>query len=321
MRYSAAILLILSFGYLQAQNAQQFTHFMFNQLVYNPAYAGFDNSIHLTAIYRTQWTGIEGNPRLQSFSAHSPLNVANSNAGFYVVNDLMGAQRTTHVHLTYSYRQPLRFGNIAFGISAGLFQHQLDGTKLRSPQGNYESSINHNDNLLPVNTVNAVAPEFNFGIYFNTKGLQLGISVNNFIAGKTSLKTPATEADVRFTRYYTANASYSVPLGKNFTMLPGILMKTDFIYYQTDFNIIFQYRNNIYLGSSFRGNTGRSTDAVAAMFGFTLLKNLRLGYSYDFTLSGLNSVSNGSHEVFANYRIDISKLAKPGKKIYSPRFL
>jgi type IX secretion system PorP/SprF family membrane protein len=321
MKRIPLFILLISTLMLHAQNAQQFTHFMFNQLVYNPAYAGFDNSIHLTAFYRTQWVGMEGNPSLQSFSAHSPLNVANSNIGLFVVNDMMGAQRTTHFHLAYAYRQPLRFGNISFGLSAGLFQQQLNGAKLRAPQGNYESSLNHNDDFIPASTVNAIAPEFNFGVYFNTKGFQFGLSANNIIAGKTTLSTPVDKTQIRFTRYYTANASYNVALSKRFSLLPGAMLKTDFINYQTDFNLILQYRNNIYLGASFRGNTRRGTDAVAMMFGFNVFKSLKLGYSYDYTLSSLNNVSNGSHEVFANYRIDISKLAKPGKRIYNPRFL
>lgn len=323
MKKRLFLLISLLYGVvmLYSQNAQQFSYYMFNQLTYNPAYAGFDNAINLTAFYRAQWVGIEGNPTLQSFSAHSPLNFANSNAGIYVVNDVMGAQRTTHFHLVYAYRQPLSFGNISFGISAGIFQQQLNGAKLRAPQGDYESGISHNDNLLPNNTVNGIAPEINAGIYFNTKGLELGISANNLAAPVTNLNTEFGTARVEFTRFYTAMALYNISLGKKFTLIPSTLLKTDFVHYQTDFNLILQYRNNIYLGSSFRGNTQSSFDAVSVLFGFHITKNLRLGYSYDYTLSGLNSVSNGSHEVFVNYRILLKDLVKPGKKIYNPRFL
>jgi type IX secretion system PorP/SprF family membrane protein len=316
-----SIVLALNVFFVAAQNAQQFTHYMFNQLAYNPAYAGFDNAIHLTALYRAQWVGIEGNPTLQSFSAHSPLNFANSNAGIYVVNDVMGAQRTTHFHLAYAYRQPLSFGNISFGVSAGIFQQQLNGAKLRAPQGNYETNINHNDNLIPNTSVNGIAPEINTGVYFNTKGLQLGISANNISASKTNLKTSFGDAKIEFTRYYTAMALYDIVLSKKFTLTPSTLLKTDLYYYQTDFNLILQYRNNIYLGSSFRGNARKNLDAVSFLFGFNITKSFRLGYSYDYTLSGLNSASNGSHEIFANYRILLKDLVKPGKKIYNPRFL
>jgi hypothetical protein len=75
------------------------------------------------------------------------------------------------------------------------------------------------------------------------------------------------------------------------------------------------------LGSAFRGNAPKNIDAVAVLFGFVLFKQLKIGYSYDYTLSGLNSVSNGSHEIFANYRILLKDLGKLGVKTYNPRFL
>jgi type IX secretion system PorP/SprF family membrane protein len=315
------IVLALNVFFVAAQNAQQFTHYMFNQLIYNPAYAGFDNAINLTALYRAQWVGMEGNPTLQSFSAHSPLNFANSNAGIYVVNDVMGAQRTTHFHIAYAYRQPLRFGNISFGISAGMFQQQLSGATLRSPQGNYETAVNHNDNFIPNNNVTGIAPEINTGIFLNAKGLQLGVSANNITASRTNLKTTFADAKIQFTRFFTAMALYNIILSKKFALIPSTLLKTDLSYYQTDFNLILQYQNNIYLGSSFRGNARKNFDAVSFLFGFNIIKSFRLGYSYDYTLSSLNSASNGSHEIFANYRILLKDLVKSGKTIYNPRFL
>ena len=311
----------LAFIRVDAQNAQQHTHFMFNQLVYNPAYAGYHNSVHINALYRQQWTGIEGAPALLTFSAHSPLNVGNSNAGFFIANDVMGAQRTTHIHLAYAYRKILNFGNISFGLSAGLFQHRLDGSMLRAPQGNYESSVNHNDDYLPNSQVSALAPEVNTGIYLTVKSLQVGVSANNIIGSKTLFNNPNTDTRISFARYYTTSLMYFQQLGKKFTLIPSALLKTDFLHYQTDFSLILQYKDNFYIGSSFRGNVPESIDAASILLGVIVFKNLRIGYSYDISLSALNNVNNGSHEIFAGYRISLKDIVKPGKAIYNPRFL
>lgn len=304
-----------------AQNAQQFTNYTFNQLTFNPAYTGFDNAIQATALYRTQWTGVNGNPAQISFAAHSPLNFANSNAGIYVMNDMMGAQRVTHFHLSYAYRKTFSFGNISLGVSAGLFQQQLRGNELKAPQGDYSNGINHNDDLIPNSVVNTLVPEFNTGIYFNTKGLQLGISANNISSGNSKLETATGITSINFNRFYTALGLYNISLGKKLTLIPSALLKTDFIFYQTDFTLILQHKNNIYLGTAFRGNSSKSIDAASVLFGFNVLKNIRIGYSYDISVSGLNTASNGSHELFVNYRLPLKDLIKPGKKIYSPRFL
>ena len=95
--------------------------------------------------------------------------------------------------------------------------------------------------LIPNNTAGGIAPEINAGLYFNTKGLQLGLSANNLIAPKTSINTTFATAKIQFTRYYTAMALYNIAIGKNFSLSPSALLKTDFIYYQTDFNLILQF--------------------------------------------------------------------------------
>lgn len=306
---------------LKAQNAPQITQFVFNPLLYNAAYAGYENAIQINALYRAQWTGLNGNPNFVGLSAHTPIKSSGSNAGITLTNDALGEQRTTHVHLNYAYRIPLRFGNISFGVSAGMLQHQLDGTKLRAPQSDNSIPVNNNDAFIPNTKEQTIIPEFSTAMYLTIKKMQFGLSTNNITASKSKLNTQAGNTEIKFTRYYTGSALYNILLGRNLVLVPAFLLKTDFINYQTDFNAILYFKNNIYIGASFRGNTSDSNDAVAFIFGFNLFKNFRLGYSYDYTLSQLNDASNGSHEITVGYKIPLDELVKPGKKIYSPRFL
>jgi len=56
--------------------------------------------------------------------------------------------------------------------------------------------------------------------------------------------------------------------------------------------------------------------------GFKLNDHISLAYAYDFTLSAINQVSNGSHEVMLSY--DLNKplgVGRPPKVIYNPRSL
>ena len=60
-----------SFG----QQDPQFTQYMYNMSVINPAYATADEGIlNLGGHYRTQWVGLEGAPKTGSFFAHTPIN-------------------------------------------------------------------------------------------------------------------------------------------------------------------------------------------------------------------------------------------------------
>ena len=69
-------LLILFLGFVfvaSAQQEQMYTQFMFNKLAYNPGYAGSFVSPTLTAIYRNQWMGLEGSPKVMALSYTQPL--------------------------------------------------------------------------------------------------------------------------------------------------------------------------------------------------------------------------------------------------------
>jgi hypothetical protein len=89
-----------------------------------------------------------------------------------------------------------------------------------------------------------------------------------------------------------------------------------------EFSVLTKYNENIFAGASFRGYRTESLDAVAFLAGFRLSEKLTLHYAYDLTISNLNAVSNGSHELLLNYNLGkpIGK-GRPPKIIYNPRSL
>ena len=79
--------------------------------------------------------------------------------------------------------------------------------------------------------------------------------------------------------------------------------------------------DNIFGGGSYRGYNAVTGDAVAIILGLKLSEKVRFAYAYDVTVSNLNTVSNGSHEVMLNY--NFGKPIGQGKLppiIYNPRF-
>jgi type IX secretion system PorP/SprF family membrane protein len=57
-----------------AQQQVQFTQYMFNNLIINPAYAGADEALSLTFINRSQWSGMKNAPNTQTISIHTLTN-------------------------------------------------------------------------------------------------------------------------------------------------------------------------------------------------------------------------------------------------------
>ncbi len=294
---------------------------MMNKLNWNPAYAGLDHSLSATGLYRTQWDGLDGNPITQNVSVHMPLYIFSSGVGLNLENDELGLERRTTGTLSYNYQLPVgRRGILSLGLSAGIAQRTIDGSRIRTPEGNYTdaSVILHNDDLLPISETSANVTTFGAGLYYYSERFEAGLAARH-------LTEPVAELDLislqlKRTLFFTAAGHFS--LGQSLSVHPSLLLRSDLAQTQTDLAAIFQYNDNIFGGASFRGYDSDSIDAVALIAGFKLSENITLAYAYDLTLSTLKQVSNGSHEIMLNYNLNQRiGTGRPPKIIYNPRTL
>jgi type IX secretion system PorP/SprF family membrane protein len=67
-----AVLSLQSYD-MSAQQDAQYTQYMYNTLSINPAYAGSRGGLSLIGLHRSQWVGLDGGPRTQTLSVHSPV--------------------------------------------------------------------------------------------------------------------------------------------------------------------------------------------------------------------------------------------------------
>ncbi len=293
---------------------------MFNEASINPAYAGLDNSLVLTAIYRNQWQGLDQSPSQQNINIHMPVYRLSGGIGINVDNDRLGLERNLLATLSYNFHLPLnRSSKISFGIGAGFFQKSLDGLGIRTPEGIYAAGeINHNDNLpLPERNVNVTSPTFDAGVYYKSDVLEIGLSSRN-------IQEPTLSGDnfsTILSRNYFFTASYNLDLSGNISLHPSLLVKTDQTEWQSEISLLVKYDDNIFLGGSFRGYNSNTIDAVAIIAGLDISEKIKVAYAYDLTLSELNMVSNGGHEILLQYNLgrEIGKGKLP-KVIFNPRF-
>lgn len=294
---------------------------MMNKLNWNPAYAGLDHSLSATGIYRAQWDQLEGNPITQNINVHMPLYIFSSGIGINLENDELGAERRTSGSVAYNYQLPVgRKALLALGLEAGIAQRTLDGSRLRTPEGNYTDAtvIFHNDDILPVSSVSATATTFGAGIYFYSEQFEAGFAVRH-------LNEPSVSFDVlslQLARAYFFTAGAHFDLSQSLSLHPSLMVRSDLSQTQTDIAAIFKYNDNIFGGASFRGYNSDSVDALAFIAGFKLNEKVTVAYAYDLTLSPLNQVSNGSHELMLNYNLNKRiGTGRPPKVIYNPRTL
>ncbi len=315
------LVFILCSSPCNAQSNPQINFFMFNKTQFNPAFAGKDNAISATGLYREQWVGLKGAPSTQMLNVDMPAYFFKGGVGLSLSNRMTGAKRTTRLNLHYAYHHAFAFGQIGGGVSAGVVQRAFDGSELTAPQGSYEAGIDHNDNYIPATNQSGFSPGVSIGGYFSRNDFYAGISATNLLESRTTIDTKNGSAQIQSNRNYYFTSGVEIDLLKKVSWKPSVLVKSDFNAMQIDFNSLFIFNDNIYGGLAFRGYSRTSKDALSGMFGFKLGSNFTVGYSYDFSLSQLNKVNSGSHEVMLNYTLPIQDPSEKGKIIYNPRFL
>ena len=301
---STFVMCLLAFQTL-AQQDVMVSQYMFNGLLLNPAYAGSHPYFTSTLMHRSQWLKFAGAPTTSILAVDGPLMKNTMGVGLIVMNDRIGATEQTDIYANYSYPIKLGKGKLAFGIKAGISRYLFNTDKLT-----YWDS---GDNVYQTgNTQTAWLPKFGFGTYYYAEKWFAGISIPTLIAYDANYKFGMDVNRASFLkRHYMATGGVLFVLNESFKMKPSLLLKyVPKAPLQADFNINFLYKDQFWLGASYR--TG---DAIAAIIEYQTNSRFRIGYSYDFTLSNIRRYSNGSHEIMIGY-----DFGKELIKMKTPRF-
>ncbi len=315
--------LLLTCSSLLAQQTPQYSLYMLNPYAYNPAYAGLENTLVATGVYRQQWSNLEGAPISQHVNAHLPVYAINSGVGIKIDNDAIGAHRATQVALSYNYQINVgRKGLLSAGVSAGYLQYALDGAKLRAPEGTYDAPngvFQHNDPLLPEGNVTAGTPIVEAGLWAALGRLNVGVAVQPVFAPRLEASNGGFR--LKPVEQLIIQGDYRFGSPEGVTVRPSFLVKSDIIETQVEISSVVQWQENIFAGASYRGPGANSRDAMSILGGFHLNEKTTLAYGYDIPLSALRDVHRGSHELLLRY--SLNKPIGVGKLppvIYNPRF-
>lgn len=302
------------------QQITQYSAYMYNPAQFNPAFAGLDGALSFTGVFRKQWVNLNGSPSQQILTSHLPLYFLNSGLGLNIENDILGARRMTSASLQYSYQLQIgKTGIFSIGLAGGLNRFNWEGSKLRTPDGNYsDNMLDHQDVVLPETAVSASAPSVDLGIFYQNENLGIGVSSKNFYAFPFKIG----EREFSLKRHFLFFGQYQLDLKNKFSLRPSLLVKSDLVEFQTDFSLIVDYNGNIFGGATVRGFNKNSLEAAGILGGWRLSDQTTLVYVYDFPISDLAQVEQGSHEILLKYTINkpIGKGKLP-KIIFNPRFL
>ena len=308
---------------LFGQNDVQFSIPSFNQFSINPAYAGMNDELDITALFRRQWAGLAESPTVQNVNAHIPMDLLRGGIGVNIYNQTSGAERWTTARIGYAYHIEINdYTQLNIGGAVGIINSSIDGAKLRTPDGTYINGvINHADADLPLNNVSSSSLVGDIGAYLVSDNLQASVGVNGLFGTDQEFESGILSS-VTDKRTLNVFLAYNLDLTQSIRFIPNVFVKSDFDRIQTEIHGMIRYNDNLILGGGLRGYDSNSLDAFIATVGVELKSGITILYAYDSTLSTLNNISNGSHEFVVKYNIETSLgKGRPPGIIYNPRNL
>lgn len=299
MKKSYFVILVLGLLHtvaLLAQQDPQYTQYMYNTQVVNPAYAGSRNVLSIGGLYRTQWVGFEGAPKTATFTINSPIGALEKmGLGLSVVTDQLGPATESNVNIDYSYtvQTSEKGGELNFGLKAGVDLLNVDITKLKISDDQ--------DLAFQENIDNRLMPQIGAGIYYNTDKFYAGFSVPNFFTTEHYDQSSAiNRQNLSAERlHYFLILGYVFNLNDNLKFKPATLFKAvSGAPLAWDISANFLINEKLTLGAAYRWSA-----AVSALAGFQVSRELFIGLAYDYQTTDIERVSDGSYEIMLRFEI------------------
>lgn len=333
LKFTLLVLLaafILSTKEAKSQQNIQFTQYIFNELAVNPAYAGYKEELYAQATHRIQWTGFEGAPTTTQISVDGVTNqdTRNIGLGLQITSDKLGAQFANSLYANYAFRMKLNdagTSRLSMGIGAGITQYGLDGSLL--------SAINSDDQTLYNASASNFIPDVRVGVYYTAQKWYMGLSAMDLLSSSYSNNlinwnlSDSSQNVIRKKHYYFITGGL-FDLSEFSRFRPSLLWKEDLKGPSVmDLSAMFIFFDKFWIGAAYRTSMNlwsktyaqnQSLSAYNAICGiaqFVVDDNLRIGYSYDYTLNTLGFYQLGTHELTIGYTF-----RKKPKRVLSPRF-
>ena len=307
---------VLIISGVQAQQDPQYTQYIHNTAIVNPAYLGSQESLNIVGLFRTQWVGLEGAPKTQTLSVSSPIDYyKRMSLGLSVTKDEIGITSETYFNVDFSYSIPFgEYDTLSFGLKAVGHLLDINFQELSIfdvNETNFQGSIN-----------NKFSPNVGLGLYYNSNKYYLGVSVPYLLDTKFYDKTVSLDEDLSSTSYLRKErihfywiGGYVFDINDSLKFKPAVLTKVVLgAPLQVDVSANFLINDKFTLGMGYRWSA-----ALSAMAAFRISDKFMIGFAYDreTTELGKTEFNDGSFELVLKYHLPEGRY---GIKRLIPRF-
>jgi type IX secretion system PorP/SprF family membrane protein len=308
------IILLLVLGLvadLEAQLLPQYSQYVQNRFMVNPAVAGSDGYTSFNTTARQQWLGFSEAPRTYSASWQTrvlkrsykiinrpvksdnrlkPSTKGRVGLGAYVINDVNAKMAQTGLSFTYAYHIYLGRQQLSFGLAAKAFQYRINSEELTFGE--------NGDPVLDGNFKSvAYSPDADVGIMFTDPSYFVGFSVSNLL--ETAVKTGGSDIPGFTTeRHYWLMGTYLFRLSDMVELEPGALFKSP-----ENWNPQGDFTLKLIIDEQFWGGLSYNTNKSMILLVGVRIDGLFFGYSFDWAFSEIGHYNYGSHEITLAYKM------------------
>lgn len=326
------VIALMSGAFLSAAQDLQFSQYYNAPLYLNPGFAGITPQQRVVLNHRTQWPNLP--QAFVTYAASYDIFVEELRSGFglLLTTDQMGTAgwRTNSANFIYSYKVKLT-EKLVFspGLNFAYGTNGIDRSKIRlgdglefERDGQYYSIDPDQDKIGQQSYFDVGA-----GALLYTRSLWFGAAFTHMNEPNMSLLGDVSRLPMKMNLHlgYRMNLVGSGP--------PSSAVRTSYLTWsamyrrqgptfdQFDFGVNYHI-DPVSVGIWYRGKPWQQTvagsvtqDAAIVQLGL-YMRNLTIGYSYDFTTSELQTTSGGAHEIALIYEFTSKPVQRSVKKKY-----
>jgi len=287
-----------------AQQEAQFTQYLDNMIYYNPAYAGSNDMLSISALHRQQWAGFKGAPMSTTLGINTPLRYDNIGIGMSLLNDKVGPTNNTWINadVSYSLKFKRHKGRLSFGLKGGV--------NLLNGDINQLYKQDDSDEILDVRYQNEAKFNVGAGVYYHSEQFFVGVAVPRIIDNVKEANELINPKYISQRHYYLTIGGY-INANRMLKIRPSAMLKvTENSPMAIDANLAFIFYNQFWVGANYR-----VLESAGIYVQYQISNQFKVGYAFEFSTTQLRAHNAGTHELMISYDLLLNN-----KSFASPRY-
>lgn len=298
---------------VQAQQEHQYTQFMYNKLVFNPAFAGAREVSSISALYRQQWIGFDGAPTSQFIGFDMPALKNRLGFGLNFHRYQVGINDNYSFNMSYSYSIiRTETVNLKMGLGGSFRSY-----KFNFSDPNFFVRQAGDPSVLASNEQTKMNGNIGGGLYFTIKEFYIGVSAPNLYRNQIGNGAATVTAENKPHIYVMTGGVF--PLSSSVDFKPAVMLKyVENAPFSGDASVSLMFNKKFSIGGAYRFGQSTIGDSFDALLFIQASPKFGLGLAYDYNISQLSDYNKGSIEALLRY--DLTSPQTKRGDLTNPRF-